>query len=149
MVVTTDLTAYGVIYLHFSDIRNARAAVAELQLLHASWHLEFIRKAHFHQIRQTDKELPEETIEARIIAIAACDGPSQAFEVQQVAHMVQDVLTTFGDLLSWRVKTTGFPELQVQADFYDIKSAETALRSHPFKQAVSHQPTYMCHSDRV
>lgn len=75
--------------------------------------------------------------EARVVAKAVCDGPRQAFDVRQVGNMVQEFLNSFGDLLSWKVSSAEFPELEIQVEYYDTVAAQNALRTNPFKQAVS------------
>jgi hypothetical protein len=137
LVIITELVARGTIFLHFTDIRDARAAFSELRQLHPYWRFNFISRSRFIDIHRPGQDVQVDATEARVAAKAICDGPRQAFDVRQVGNMVQEFLNSFGDLLSWKVSSAEFPELEIQVEYYDTVAAQNALRTNPFKQAVS------------
>ena len=132
----TDLATRGVIYVHYTDIRDARTAFVDLRQNQPGWCVEFISKARFVDVHHPGQTVDGDGPEARVMATAICDGPRQAFDARQVAKMVTEFLTSFGELLSWKIASTNFPCLAVQADYYDMMAAATAGKSSSFKHAV-------------
>ena len=138
LIVITDLTNHGIIYVKYSDLRDARQAYSGLHCCQPQWRVEFISVKDFI-INYKPQELARTSLfEGQVLVTAFYTGDRQNFEVATIVRLLKDILENFGDLISCVVGLAAFPSVSVSAEFYDCSAAEKAVTQlDGFQLAVS------------
>ena len=138
LIVITDLNNHGIIYVKYSDLRDARQAYSGLHCCQPQWRVEFIRVKDF-VINYKPQELARTSLfEGQVLVTASYTGVRQTFDVATIVGLLKDILESFGDLITCAVGLAAFPTVSVGAEFYDCSTAEKAVNQlDGFQLAVS------------
>ena len=138
LIVITDLNNHGIIYVKYSDLRDARQAYSGLHFCQPQWRVEFIRVKDF-VINYKPQELARtSSFEGQVLATASYTGDRQTFDVAAIVRLLKDILENFGDLITCVVGLAAFPSVSVSVEFYDCSAAEKAvIQLDGFQLAVS------------
>ena len=134
----TDLKLAGIIYVKFTDLREAQRAYTKLQSSQPDWHTQYIGVKHFVLKYQPQYFPFTSDYEGQISVAALFCGPRQCFDARNIACLVSELLQNYGDVSSCYLSFCSFPRLVFIADFFDVAAACTVVSQlDGFKVAVS------------
>lgn len=126
-ILLTELNPAGIVYVAYTDIREAKKSFVNLQGVRKSWHVQFIGPKHFVLKIQPHSYQHTSEYEAQVDTTAFYHGPLQRFDINAIGHLVKDLLQSFGDLMSFDIVSSMYPQLSFRVHFFDTVAATTAV----------------------
>ncbi|MCJ1396505.1 hypothetical protein MMC18_009396 [Xylographa bjoerkii] len=127
LVVISDLTSEGFIFVRFSDIRDAEQAYSTLKHTQKDWLMQFVDVKYFVlNYKPQDLAFTSE-FEGQIKVTVLCEGKALPFNPQLIAHLVKEMLGNYGDLMTFNVSAITHPSVTVRAEYYDVEAAMKAV----------------------
>jgi hypothetical protein len=127
LVITTELTTDGVIYVKFHDLRAAQQACAVIKCNKYEWTVQYITPKQFHVYLHPGTLETSSDYEGQIIVTATCSDHRRTFDAGSAILMVKEMLERFGDLFGCDVSYINFSALGVRAEYYDLPAANNAV----------------------
>ena len=126
-ILLTELNTAGIVYVAYTDIREAKKSFVNLQDVHKGWHVRFIGPKHFVLKIQPHNYQHTSAYEAQVDTTAFYHGPLQRFDTNTIGQVVKELLQSFGDLISFDVGYSVYPQVSFRVHFFDTIAATTAV----------------------
>lgn len=126
-ILLTELNTNGIVYVAYTDIREAKKSFVNLQGGRKGWHVQYIGPKHFVLKIQPHNYQHTLEYEAQVDTVAFYHGPLQRFDTSAISHLVKDLLQSFGDLMSFDIGAAMYPQLSFRVHFFDTAAATTAV----------------------
>ncbi|MCJ1404459.1 hypothetical protein MMC11_007684 [Xylographa trunciseda] len=127
LVVISDLTTEGFIFVRFSDLRDAKQAYSTLKRTQTDWLMQFVNVKYFVLNYKPQDLAFTSDFEGQVKVTALYEGKALGFNPQHIGHLVKEVLGNYGDLMTFKVHSNSHPSVTVHAEYYDVDAAEKAV----------------------
>ena len=133
----SDLNTAGIIYLRYTDLREAEKSFSRLKEACKDWSLQYIGARHFVLKYQPQDFFSTSDYEGQVCLNAAYYGPRQRFNSNNISNLIKELLQHYGDLKSFEIAFCCFPRMVFKSEFFDTKAADRAVaKLNGFKFAV-------------
>lgn len=126
-ILLTELNTAGIVYVAYTDIREAKKSFVNLQAVRKDWHVQFIGPRHFVLKIQPHNYQHTSVYEAQVDTTAFYHGPLQRFDTNTIGHLVKELLQSFGDLMSFDAGPSVYPKVSFRVQFFDTMAATIAV----------------------
>ena len=125
----TDLATAGIIYLNFTDIRDAHKAFAKVQSHRTDWNVQYIIGSEFITNQQSNgpEYIPLSMFAGQVVVKADFSGPRQRFNAASIGHLIKELLENFGKIMGYEAGLSKHPVAAYRAEFCNTVAAESAL----------------------
>ena len=133
---TSELSARGVVFLIFADIRDAEKAFSDQSLRRVRYLslFDLLQRESF----KDQSYMTEHASEGQIIIQLDYFGHARQFDELQLTHAAKNMIDRFGDVLAFQVMVSGDSKLTIKVEYYDTRNAHDLLSNKDeFKLPVS------------
>ncbi|KAL1960010.1 hypothetical protein VTO42DRAFT_678 [Malbranchea cinnamomea] len=126
--VLSELVARGMIYVGFTDVRDARNAFEKVHKAHPEWRLHPMTAKEF-AVKFGLRELDSVSdFEGHVAASVYYDGRTPDLDGRMISYSFKDMLETFGDIKAFKtVPIARDNVIDFLVEFFDTRSAENAV----------------------
>lgn len=137
-LVLIDLTASGIIYVSFTDLRDCQKAFHKAKKLRTDWATHYLPSSQFDMKRDPGHTSFASTYEGQVAVRAHYGGHSHQFNTGTIGQLVKELLDNYGDIKTFRkLEAAEPPIVEFHAEFFDTAAADVAVASlHGFKIGV-------------
>lgn len=128
--VLTELASMGKVYVSFADIRDAKNAVEKVHMLRPEWRIFPLTAREL--VRHSDPSLLSKTsdFEGQLLVAVYYDSRDHGLNQTIVAHSLESLALTFGDVKSFNRLPTGQANIiEFHVEFFNTRDAENATTS--------------------
>ena len=124
-----DLPVNGLVYITFSDIRDADRAVTDIQRFQQSWRVSFTdpRKSALDSQSNSMMVKQGSTYEGQLLVTASSTKAAHQCDADTIIPIVKETLRPCGELMAFAVHTISRYGMVFRVEFYDVRSAENAF----------------------
>lgn len=127
LIVISDLASEGIVYVQFSDLRDAEQAYQTLGRTQSGWVMQFVGVKQFVANHKPEHLDATSEFESQVKVNVLYDTNGSPLELGQILILVRNMLEHYGDLLSYNVSDVSFPTLSIIAGYYDVDAANKAV----------------------
>lgn len=119
----------GLVYITFSDIRDADRAVTDIQRHRQSWRVNFTDPRKSAMDNQPNGILIKQssTYEGQLLVTASSPKVAHQCDADTMVPIVKETLRQCGELMAFAVHTMSRFGVVFRVEFYDVRSAENAF----------------------
>lgn len=129
-LVLIDLTASGIIYVGFTDIRDCQKAFHKAKKLRTEWATHYLPSNQFDMKRDPGSNFLASAYEGQVTVRAHYGGQTHRFNTGTIRQLVKELLDNYGDIKVFRrLEIAEPPIVEFHAEFYDTAAAEVAVVS--------------------
>lgn len=129
-MVLIELNTNGIMYLGFTDIRDAEEALKKATKLRPEWVTQYFPPNQFALKTDPGSTSPVSVYEGQVMVRAHYGGQSQRFNAGATQQLVKELLDNYGDIKVFRkIQTAESPVVEFHAEFYDTTAANVAVAS--------------------
>lgn len=135
----SELGSSGLVYVNFSDIRDAQKAYAKVQNVRKDWDIQYIEgnKCLIKDNANNPVYVPTSRFAGQIIIKADFSGPRQQFNSSTIGHLIKELLENYGEIMGYEAGYMKPPMVTYRAEFYNSVATEsTSTYLNGFKIGV-------------
>ncbi|PGH27933.1 hypothetical protein AJ80_00483 [Polytolypa hystricis UAMH7299] len=127
-LVLTELSSSGLVYVGFTDMREAENAKAKVARLHPAWRMHMLTAKEFaHKLEETNATATSD-FEGQVLATVGYNGFNPGIDGRAVSHAFKRILDTFGDIRVFHCLPTGQGTVVAfHIEFFDTNVAENVV----------------------
>ncbi|TQB69931.1 hypothetical protein MPDQ_001121 [Monascus purpureus] len=126
--VLTELSSLGKVYVAFTDSREAKGAMEKVCFLHPEWRVVPITAREYVQHSEPSLLSQTSDFEGQLLVSVYYDGRNPRLNQHTVAHSLETLVTTFGDVKSLNHLPSGQGNVsEFHIEFFDTRDAENAM----------------------
>lgn len=126
----TELASMGKVYVSFADIRDAKNAVEKVHMLRPEWRIFPLTAREL--VHHSDPSLLSKTsdFEGQLLVAVYHDSRDHSLNHTIVAHSLESLALTFGDVKSFSQLPTGQENIsEFHIEFFNTRDADNATTS--------------------
>ncbi|KAL8737937.1 MAG: hypothetical protein Q9181_001200 [Wetmoreana brouardii] len=128
-LVLENLPVTGIIYVSFTDVRDAIEVVSALRNFHGEWLAQYLPVPSYALNPQegSPRGISASLFEGQLLVKADFSGPAVYFDTNTVGRLILDLLNNYGGIMAYEAVGTMHPVVAYRAEFYDTKDADHAV----------------------
>ncbi|KAL8706340.1 MAG: hypothetical protein Q9201_000594 [Fulgogasparrea decipioides] len=128
-LVVENLPVTGIVYVSFTDVRDAIEVVSALRNFRGEWLVQYLPVPSYALNPQegSSKGISASLFEGQLLVKADFSGPAVYFDTDTVGRLILDLLNNYGVIMAYEAVVAAHPVVAYRAEFYDTKDADHAM----------------------
>ena len=111
----------GIIFLAFTDVRDAWKASFELPRTQLGWAAEFLKPKDFSRTMNANYGSSASNCEGQLAISATFQGSRESFDPSYITVLLSDLVQVYGDVLAQKILYKSFPIVRVRVEYFDLQ----------------------------